>query len=1624
MARKISQTDPALAIEFFLSGFYTHRSQLFAPFKGIGVNVVSFHDPVLDGNNMEDTDLYEWSRRPGFSIFCSQPLPDTEIVNQFYSSRLLTGVVVPWVDTNRRWASFSSTAITTIATKTTTNQGYPSTVGQMTYFADGAAADYYKYDSSKLSAWGLAAPTITPVASGLGFWQADTQYALGNTILDTNGCIESVTAILIPNGSIESPTYEATKALAGSLPLTWAYDPENGGYFVQTGYRVVQSGNSQSTTSTVTYTFPTPVAAGDTVVLVFGQGTVNYTPTVVSVTDNLGTVYAQQTTATGTYSGGGNNYPSTAWVWTGTVGVTGTCTITVQTSSVAGSNLFLLAHEISGINPIAVTAVNNFGVNVGTLNTGTVGFSSTALVLSSMLAFTTGGTVPPAGFTESETVSEGEWSLTDSYEAVTSPQTSVWTIPAANGQVLGFSLVFQIPSLATGYSPYLFLGSLNFAIPTGAQILGILVNMPKMNSGLGTVVDNSVRLVVGGSIVGNDYASAATWSTSGYSSAVYGGPADKWGLTPSAAQINANGATGFGIAISANITSTTGGSVVPEVGFSGANMPTITIYYRQANGLGGPGVSGSTEPIWPTYTSGVVNDGGLTWTNYGAIQTWFPATGYPTPVVILDPNGFLQLSTYLANPIAEWDSSTDYSLGNIVYFGGQYWISVFNGTNTDVVPTVAYATTGSSTTVPYWALTTTPLVTGLTAPVWNTTIGGTTTDGSYTWTNIGQGTGLAFTGYAYVYGYRTIYGHLTTASPYSNNTGAILGPLNGTITSYAISGNVVTFTGDNNFIPGNVFTATGLMTGTYLNDQAFTVTSAIPSSSFPLTSVGVSGDVLTIAATNNLVAGQTVTFSGVGTATFLNGITVTVLSSGLSGSQFEANLTHTNYGPTADTGTVVANGSYTAAFTYPNVSLTLDSGAALPLISTITGNGTASPLCNSTASITAVSVAANIVTITASNNFQPGLWITLTGLTNATFLNNQQLEVIAVDQLVGTQNTYFQVYFETPNYAQTADTGTATFNAIEIYRTSDGGGTYLFAGAVTNPGTGEFIFNDFVPDANLDIELIAALGHQNDPPPGAPGSVITMAGSFLSYWQNRFWMAVGNYVYFDAGPDCTNGIPAESWPPGNRFQFAGPVLGTSPSADGTGLLVYLADRVNVIMGGPETISFYPDDALNNFGISNPNALFKDGSIIGQFTTQKQYFELIGKEKQEIGEHIADYLTTNFAPASSYITMHRNGLDVGVFISNGVDRIVRYGSNISAWSVPAFPACGAGALRSIETSVGIMSLMLASPTGGVTATIGSVNPTSGTSVGTGVAWANPSNITVGSPTSYATVTFSGAATSQILRAASYTLPAAYNTLAIPVTAVVQGIQVTLVGTQSTPAGLTITITPTNAVAGAESHTFTFGPSNTTVTFGGMLDLWGMPWNTPNALNGQQVSFDITATYTGLGSPDVSIAEVQLAVTYQNPGNYLYARDVNSWGDCGTFGDNNGQPYPLCNVVIGSITLSQPGARLFPLQHVVGYFDAVGTLDNGKSSQPDIWILPNEISDTKGIGFVYLPEIIQEPPIGQNVPSTSLLALRWPVNMMNSALASQFVHHLQVKVQFEPENAPNTIKAIAFMEDQTT
>lgn len=83
-----------------------------------------------------------------------------------------------------------------------------------------------------------------------------------------------------------------------------------------------------------------------------------------------------------------------------------------------------------------------------------------------------------------------------------------------------------------------------------------------------------------------------------------------------------------------------------------------------------------------------------------------------------------------------------------------------------------------------------------------------------------------------------------------------------------------------------------------------------------LTSVAVNGsNQVTILVSNTFVSGQQVTFSGVGTATFLNGVTLSIVSR--TGSQIVCNayagdgtanpaFVHATYGPTADTGTITS----------------------------------------------------------------------------------------------------------------------------------------------------------------------------------------------------------------------------------------------------------------------------------------------------------------------------------------------------------------------------------------------------------------------------------------------------------------------------------------------------------------------------------------------------------------------------------------------------------------------------------------------------------------------------------------------------------------------------------------------
>lgn len=80
-----------------------------------------------------------------------------------------------------------------------------------------------------------------------------------------------------------------------------------------------------------------------------------------------------------------------------------------------------------------------------------------------------------------------------------------------------------------------------------------------------------------------------------------------------------------------------------------------------------------------------------------------------------------------------------------------------------------------------------------------------------------------------------------------------------------------------------------------------------------ITNLALTTNVVTVTANNNFVTGQSVVLSGLTTSTFLNGQTVTVITTGLSATAFRFNFTHANVSTGAETG--VAKGGQAAGQT-------------------------------------------------------------------------------------------------------------------------------------------------------------------------------------------------------------------------------------------------------------------------------------------------------------------------------------------------------------------------------------------------------------------------------------------------------------------------------------------------------------------------------------------------------------------------------------------------------------------------------------------------------------------------------------------------------------------------------------
>jgi hypothetical protein len=170
---------------------------------------------------------------------------------------------------------------------------------------------------------------------------------------------------------------------------------------------------------------------------------------------------------------------------------------------------------------------------------------------------------------------------------------------------------------------------------------------------------------------------------------------------------------------------------------------------------------------------------------------------------------------------------------------------------------------------------------------------------------------------------------------------------------------------------------------------------------------------------------------------------------------------------------------------------------------------------------------------------------------------------------------------------------------INIYRTTDGGGTPYFLAQIANNSAGGTVnyddngsvasAGDPKADNELDTRNIAPSETSNYFPP----SVLDTSdfGAFIlqstppEYFARRIWYAMGNRLYYSGQEEILNGVPEESYPSpwglrGNFYVFQGQVRHVKASK--RALYIGTSNEMIVLTGQDKT-NFLPDTLVKDIG---------------------------------------------------------------------------------------------------------------------------------------------------------------------------------------------------------------------------------------------------------------------------------------------------------------------------------------------------------------------------------------------------------------------------------------------------------
>lgn len=274
---------------------------------------------------------------------------------------------------------------------------------------------------------------------------------------------------------------------------------------------------------------------------------------------------------------------------------------------------------------------------------------------------------------------------------------------------------------------------------------------------------------------------------------------------------------------------------------------------------------------------------------------------------------------------------------------------------------------------------------------------------------------------------------------------------------------------------------------------------------------------------------------------------------------------------------------------------------------------------------------------------------------------------------------------------------------VAIFRTTDGQSIpFLIDGKDNTMYTvplAEYLANGYIdktPDTELNNLISAAISGENTPP-GA-GAVN------LTFHLNRIFFSIGNVVYWTTGAATPVGNGINGVAPLNFSEFPSTVKRIVPTS--IGALVFTVSDIYQLRGDGVTSGIRAYPYAKGIGLLSYNALDVNGTIIGFFTSDKQFVILdpsagisyvgfpIGDKLRKSTDAPGTYWNAN----NVYVTWHVDGEDQAWYVADGKYGWYRLMTTPApetglTWSPFAAIQGGCKAVQSIEVSPGVHKLLL-------------------------------------------------------------------------------------------------------------------------------------------------------------------------------------------------------------------------------------------------------------------------------------------------------------------------------------------